>query len=422
MKKLLQWSVVFALIMSMLGPIAAYAVPLSPALDIIAAQIPMVKTGNGYAGVHFTKEDFVKASGLSSVEEITIRSLPHPSAGVLYYGSVPVAINQTISGKNIENLKFVPNTETASASFHFSVNEGNARLCSMKITDEINFPPSLISSEVVAAWTSKDIRCFGTLDAYDPEGDKVRFEIVKYPKKGLLVLTDAEHGDFQYTPYVNCSGSDSFTYQVSDEYGNYSSVGEATVVIERRDTKLVFADMDNHWAHNAAIVMAEKGVMNYDVQEDMPVFSPDENVTREEFLLMVMKTLGVEDPGTCQKTVFADDSDIDNEIKPYVQAAYRAGIISGCDVNGELCFCPKEPITRAETAVVLNNIIGAEVPVNAVPFTDNDSIPTWAQNALYALNDLGILRGTGAGSISPYSVMNKAQTAQILFNLAQYID
>ena len=87
MKKLLQWSVVFALIMSMLGPIAAYAVPLSPALDIIAAQIPMVKTGNGYAGVHFTKEDFVKASGLSSVEEITIRSLPHPSAGVLYYGS-----------------------------------------------------------------------------------------------------------------------------------------------------------------------------------------------------------------------------------------------------------------------------------------------------------------------------------------------
>ena len=162
--------------------------------------------------------------------------------------------------------------------------------------------------------------------------------------------------------------------------------------------------------------------MDYDVQNDLPVFSPDETVTREEFLLMVMKVLGVDDPGVCTQTVFADDSSIDEDIKPYVQAAYRAGIIHGREIDGALCFCPKEPITRAETAVVLNNIIGAEVPVNAVPFSDNDIIPAWAQGALYALNDLGILRGTGAGSISPFSEMSKAQTAQILFNLMKYVE
>lgn len=418
--KILKLETVIGLIIALLLP-NAHAALLSPALDIIAAEETMIKTGNSYAGVQFGRTDFENATGVSGIESVTVRSLPHPSVGMLYFGSVPVAINQCISGKNIDNLKFIPAAGAVAASFHFSVNDGTVQLCSIKITDDINFAPTLSSAETVAAWTSRDISCYGTLDAFDPEDDGIRYEIVNYPKKGLLVLTDAEHGDFQYTPYVNCSGKDTFTYRARDEFGNYSEIGEAAVVIARKNTKLVFADMENHWAHAAAIVMAEAGIMDYDENNDAPVFSPDELVSREEFLMMVMKVLGVDDPGSCDKTVFADDSEIAQEIKPYVQAAYRAGIIHGKEIDGALSFCPKEPITRAETAVVLNNIIGAEVPVNASPFADDDSIPTWAQSALYALNDLGILRGTGAGVISPFSEMTKAQTAQMLLNLQQYI-
>lgn len=419
--KILQRSIVAGLLVALLLPISRAAV-LSPALEILTTKETMIKTGNSYTGAHFTLEDFENASGLNSVKSVTIRSLPHPSVGQLYFGSVPVAINQSISGKNIDNLKFVPAADAVSASFHFSVNEGTLRLCSINITDDVNFPPTLPSAETVVAWTCKDISCYGTLDAYDPEGDSVRYEIVDAPKKGLLVLTDAAHGDFRYTPYVNCSGKDTFTYRVYDAFGNYSSVSEAAVMIERQNTKLVFSDMSEHWAHAAAITMAEAGIMEYDVQKDTPVFAPDKSVTRGEFLMMVMKVLEVSDPGECSQTVFADDGDIAEEMKPYVQAAYRAGIIHGRDRDGALCFFPNDPITRAETAVVLNNIIGAEVPVNASTFTDNDVIPTWAQSALYALNDLRILRGTGAGTISPFAVMTKAQTAQTLYNLLQYIE
>ena len=136
---------------------------------------------------------------------------------------------------------------------------------------------------------------------------------------------------------------------------------------------------------------------------------------------MVMRLLGVEDLGECQSTSFADDTEIQADSKPYVQAAYRAGIINGRNVDGVICFCPNDPITRAEAAVVLNNILGADVPVSVTPFSDNESIPVWAKNALYALSGVGILRGTGSGSISPYSTLNRAQTAQILFNLKQYL-
>lgn len=419
--KLLRRGMVSLLLVSVLMP-TTQAVILSPGLEIIAAKETMVKTGNSYAGILFSETDFAAASGMSDVDTVTIRSLPHPSVGQLYLGSVPVAINQSISDKSIDNLKFVPAADTVSASFHFSVNDGITRLCTMKITDEINHAPTLSVPEDVAARTSRDIRCYGTLTASDPEGDALRYEVVEYPKKGLLVLTDAANGDFHYTPYVNCSGEDFFTYRVKDEYGNYSEIGRASVVIARQKTKLVFADMENHWAHNAAIVMAEKGIMEYDAENSAPVFSPDDPVTRGEFLVMVMRALGVEDPGECDRTVFADDDEIADEIKPYVQAAYQGGVIHGREMDSQLCFCPNEPIIRAETAVILNNIIGAEVPVNATEFTDNDTIPTWAQSALYALNDLGILRGTGGGNMSPYSTMSKAQTAQLLLNLLQYIE
>ena len=94
--KILQRGIVMGLLVALLLP-TAHAAVLSHALDVIAAKETMIKTGNSYAGVQFDRSDFENASGLSSVESITIRSLPHPSVGLLYFGSVPVAINQNIA-------------------------------------------------------------------------------------------------------------------------------------------------------------------------------------------------------------------------------------------------------------------------------------------------------------------------------------
>lgn len=422
MKKTIQCVLGLILISSLVIP-HVHAALLSPALDIIASDATLIKTGTTHSGVQFSMVDFQNASSVKGVRTVKICSLPSPSDGVLYLGSVPVATNQSVSEKAIDSLKFVPAAGVENASFYFSVNDGYAQMCLVKITDEINFPPTVTNAgDTAAAWTQKDITCFGTLDAYDPEGDTLQYEIVEYPKKGLLILNDSSHGDFRYTPYVGCSGSDSFTYRVRDSYGNYSDITEANIQISRKNSKLVFSDMSEHWAHSAAIEMASDGVMQYKTNEEAAVFSPDDLVTREEFLVMVMKLLGTKDLGECKQTQFADDADILDVNKPYVQAAYRAGIIRGREDNGLICFCPGDSITRAESAVILNNIIGAEVPVNVSLFADNDSIPAWAQSALYALNDLGIMRGTGAGSIAPYSALTRAQTAQILFNLKQYLE
>ncbi len=423
MKNLPKLLLVSILTVSVLIPTVSAAI-LSPALNMIAKNSEMVKSGNTYSGVVFSSADFKNATSLTEIDAITVTSLPAAGAGTLYLGSVPVSVNQTISGKNLDNLKFIPRTGTTDSSFTFSTGRDYSVTCQMKITDEINFAPVAASYEdTVAAWTQKDISCYGSLDAYDPEGDPLLFEIVDYPQKGLLILTDSVHGDFQYTPYVGCSGSDSFTYRVRDSYGNYSETVAANVTISRKNHTVVFSDMTNHWAHAAAIEMTDNGIMDYASDGEKAVFLPEKTVNREEFLVMVMRALGadLDTEKTNVHTVFADDDKISDKNKVYVSAAYNAGIINGRDVNGVLMFCPEDSITRAEAAVMINNILGAEVPLSVSLFADNDAIPAWAQSAMYALSDLGILRGTGAGAISPYSTINRAQTAQILFNLTEYV-
>ena len=99
--KIMQRSLIALLLVAVLLPTVS-AIPLSPALEHIAARETMIKTGNSYAGVQFGKQDFENACGVRKMESLTIRSLPHPSVGVLYFGSVPVAIPDFTGGRWIK--------------------------------------------------------------------------------------------------------------------------------------------------------------------------------------------------------------------------------------------------------------------------------------------------------------------------------
>ena len=268
------------------------AAVISPGISLIASENNMIKTGNTFTGVTFTAEDFANATARSTIDSITITSLPAESSGVLYLGNIPLAVNQSVSGSSLNNLKFIPNAGVESGSFTFTCGGGYSVICDLRITDKVNFAPVAgTAEEKCAAWTQKNISCFGTLEAYDPEGDLLKFEIIRYPAKGLLTLQDEAHGDFRYTPYIGCSGEDSFTYRVRDSYGNYSQEVIKTITISRQSSKLVFADMSDHWAHSAAIEMTGCGIMDYSFETGMAVFHPEKTVSREEFLVMVMKSL-----------------------------------------------------------------------------------------------------------------------------------
>ena len=98
-------------------------------------------------------------------------------------------------------------------------------------------------------------------------------------------------------------------------------------------------------------------------------------------------------------------------------AAVNKGYVSGIDIDGLRCFCPSNAITRAEAAVMLNGMLGTESPAVRAVFADDSGVPDWADDALQAMNSLGIMSGMGEGYIAPYSTLTRAQTAQMLMGV-----
>lgn len=80
-------------------------------------------------------------------------------------------------------------------------------------------------------------------------------------------------------------------------------------------------------------------------------------ITREEMAILVTKILGKEEEVKNKSFVvlsFDDTSSITPEAKPYVEYVYNQSIMKGLTANK---FSPKEYVTRAQAAIILNSII-----------------------------------------------------------------
>ncbi|HEX2926142.1 MAG TPA: S-layer homology domain-containing protein, partial [Ruminiclostridium sp.] len=146
-------------------------------------------------------------------------------------------------------------------------------------------------------------------------------------------------------------------------------------------------------------------------------FSPGEKLTRGEFLTMVMKANGMK----------ADEKMSDNFIDAgnkyytgYLAAAKRLGISDGVGNNR---FAPEKEITREEMFTLLYNILKLtdELPAgnsgkSLEEFSDTNDISAWAKPAMSMFAETGILGGD-LGKLSPKVTTNRAQMAQVLYNL-----
>jgi hypothetical protein len=369
----------------------------------------------------FDINDFDLPLGVN-VQSITITSLPSTSVGRLMLDNLYVVESQVISRDDFSMLKFVKTaTESIDAVFKFKPNDNEYEIeCSIKELSQVNLSPVASNGESVSAWTNMNISCYEVLSGYDPDGDKLRYEITSYPEKGLLILTNTETGDYIYTPYEDASGTDAFSYRVRDEYGNYSESCTVKMKIEKLKTSLVFSDLDDDRCLNAVIAMHDNELMTFKKNKDGSYsFRPNEESTKEEFVVLVMNAMGATNAPIVEKTRFADDADIKPEYKGYIESAFSLGIINGENKSDGVYINPKKPITTAEGAMIINRIIGARVETSMMVFADANQIPADAKESIESLAKLGILTTTN-GKISPNSPLTRAQTAQILMSLLEY--
>ena len=419
-KKIFALTLAFIFVFSII-PFNSSAEQLSYAMSNLSEEAKMIKSGILGKEIRFSATDFKQALGVRNFKTVTILSLPNAEDGTLKYANVSVTEGQKISRSNLYLLKFVPaSEEVTESSFTFSCDKcagGASIVCELKLLDKINYEPTLqkTSNDEQNVSTQKNVSLFGRLSAVDPEGDELSFFVVKPTKNGTLTFTDAKYGDFKYTPKANFTGKDSFTYVVRDEYGNYSKTATVNIDVSKRRTEIVYKDMDDNSAYNAALTLAEKSIMLGEISGDGMYFYPEEKVSRGDFTVMVMKVAGIKVGTALENTSFDDNDKIPESIRTYISYAQRMRYVNGKFDGTGLYFDADAPITRAEAAVVINNILGATVPTSKPVFSDSDDIPTWAEGSVYALYTIGIMERTDRDVIGAREDVTRAQAAQMIY-------
>ena len=79
--------------------------------------------------------------------------------------------------------------------------------------------------------TNENTAVNGTLSGSDTDGDTLTFAVVTSPAHGTVTISNAATGAFTYTPASNYTGSDSFTFHVTDNAGNVSGTATESVTV-----------------------------------------------------------------------------------------------------------------------------------------------------------------------------------------------
>lgn len=412
-----------AFVLCLITVCAATGLNISPSLEIIEDRVELKKCTLIKNCVNFSSDDFDSALS-QNTQFITITSLPSSDIGELYLDKTRVMENQIISRKDFDSLYFQSVCDEpgcAAFSFEDSKDSDTRAICTINVLDHINLSPET-GSQVIE--TQKNISAFKFLLAADPENDDMTFEIVKYPKNGYVRIADEKSGRIEYVPNKSYVGKDSFVYKAKDVFGNISGEQKVQINVVKPATDAYFDDMKKHWAHNSAVKMSATGLMSAKEQDGKLNFEPENAISRGDFLAIALIMTGYEDKiPLCENTSFADDSQIPQNIKSYAQYALDNGIVSGYHTPEGAFFKSTSPITRAEAFVIIDRVLSLpESDGASVVFTDAASIPDWAGSATRSLFECGILNGTGNLQMKPEGTLTKGMAAEMICNVATYLE
>jgi hypothetical protein len=162
-----------------------------------------------------------------------------------------------------------------------------------------------------------------------------------------------------------------------------------------------------HWASRYIDQLHTEGV----VQGSGGLFYPEKNITRAEFLKMLMEALlpGLAS-GQVLSTHFSDVSFL-NWYAPYIVLAYNKGIVSG---YADRTFKPNHPITRAEAVAIIAKALQLKLNINPdIPFRDVSEI--WQKQFIEAVMRLQIISGYDSTHFGPNDMLTRAQAAKMVY-------
>lgn len=176
-----------------------------------------------------------------------------------------------------------------------------------------------------------------------------------------------------------------------------------------------FNDLDAvPWAQESINALSAKGIIN-GMGENK--FAPNDTVTREQFVKMMVAAFNLKGKGTASFT----DVDSSAWYAPYIGIALQNGIINGISAES---FGVGSNITRSDMAVICTRIAkkcSITLPdAQEAVYTDAQSIPDYAKESAAVLQLAGIMTGDGSGRFAPKENATRAMAAKIIHMLMTF--
>lgn len=177
-----------------------------------------------------------------------------------------------------------------------------------------------------------------------------------------------------------------------------------------------FADIRTHWAQKDIELMASRHIAR-GVGQDR--FEPDRNITRAEFAVLLLRSMGIQSTRPARATF--NDVSADKWYFADLETARRVGLVVGYEDN---TFRPAQRITRQEIATMVTRamrlagkpvaLTDAEISTLLARFGDAVSIAPWARHATAAAVKAGIVKGRAANTLAPVANGTRAEVTVML--------
>ena len=325
-----------------------------------------------------------------TIRGICITSLP--KEGTVYLGTRVIRKGDILSASQVDEMTFQPlstqedcEAEVGYLPIYENRVEKN-QVMTISIRGKENKAPEARDSAVE---TYKNLEYQGKLQAEDPEGKALTYTLQRSPKRGNVEIL--EDGTFLYTPKKNKVGVDSFTYTATDPAGNVSR--EATVTIQilkptdARQYQDTSADcrFEAEWMRNTGLFVGESVAGEQ-------CFYPEKELSRGQFLSMLMKTLDVKPERQETATQNAPAW-----LQPYLAAANRAGLTANLEDLDSWNW--DTPITGKEAAVMVQNALDLES-------NETEAVAVMAENGIELQTEEVVTRAQGAKLLYKVSALS----------------
>lgn len=187
---------------------------------------------------------------------------------------------------------------------------------------------------------------------------------------------------------------------------------------------ITFKDVANNWSKPFIDTMVNKQIIAGYVDG---TFKPRNNVTRAEFVSILVNALGVKTVGASSYG-FTDVAS-GKWYSDAINSAAQLGLIAG---KGDKTFSPDATITRQEAASIVANalkfvakpvtVTDTESTTLYTPYKDKAKVADWAKENVAIAIKSGIILGVSPTALNPVGTSTRAEAVTMLSNFLEHVE